>query len=136
MPSVTCLDCGRARPHKARGLCSHCYDVRLYKGTLDERPPLSGRKGNGLADSPLADGLTYRQLDYWCRQGYLKPGGGTGSGSWRTWPDEERAVARLMKRLVDAGLTVEAAHRVARAGGTYDLGPGVRVHIDEEGAAA
>jgi MerR HTH family regulatory protein len=67
-------------------------------------------------------GITYRQLDYWTRQGYLRPvqphsnirSGGTGYA--RQWPESELAIAASMGRLIRLGLTAEAAHRVARAG--------------------
>lgn len=77
-------------------------------------------------------GATYRQLDHWCRRGYLKPGRrdygwGTGSGVPRVWPEPEIQVAVTMARLVRAGLTPAAAEKVAR--GEFDLAPGVRVEV-------
>jgi len=69
-------------------------------------------------------GITYRQLDHWTRNGYLRPVplGGEGraepaessSGHWRDWPAEELRIAREMGLLVKAGLTAEAACAVAR----------------------
>lgn len=69
-------------------------------------------------------GITYRQLDYWVRAGYLHPvpmGGKEraepvdgGTGNWRDWPNEELRMAREMGLLVAAGLIPEVAHRVAR----------------------
>jgi hypothetical protein len=72
-------------------------------------------------------GVTYRQLDYWTRRGYLNPGGNPGYGHPRTWPPGELAVAERMARAVRAGLTPYAAHRAAR--GTTDLGHGVTITI-------
>jgi hypothetical protein len=71
---------------------------------------------------PAELGITYRQLDHWTRLGYLRPvqphwnirSGGTGYA--RQWPESELAIAASMGRLIRLGLTVEAAHRVARAG--------------------
>lgn len=81
-------------------------------------------------DLALPDGISYRQLDYWVRRGYLRPGNADlGPGFRRTWDDDERRVATLMARLVRAGVSVEAAHRVARAGGSLELAPGVRVEV-------
>jgi DNA-binding transcriptional MerR regulator len=43
-------------------------------------------------------GCTYRQLDYWCRRGYV-PGQGEaeGSGNWRRFTDAQlEHVARLV----------------------------------------
>lgn len=125
-----CLDCDMQRTIAARGICATCYSRRAKAGTLADRPPLSERTGGGLADSPLDEGLTYRRLDYWSRQGYLKPENPTpGSGSWRRWPESERVVARMMVRLTEAGLSVAAAHEVARAGGRLELAPGVVVEV-------
>ena len=88
-------------------------------------------------------GVTYRQLDYWARQGWLLPetrDGGTGPGYHRRWPEPERRVAALMSRLVASGLTPTAAAPVARAGAprllrdkvaTVEIAPGVYVVIDD-----
>jgi hypothetical protein len=60
-------------------------------------------------------GISYRQLDYWTRIGLLVPDDPTpGSGIARSWPDSEVIVALLIRRLLDAGLELRAAARVAR----------------------
>lgn len=128
-----CRDCG-AKPgvRGARGLDWSCYRRHRLAGTLERFPRLGDSRGS-LKESPLADGveLTYRQLDYWTRVGYLHPdGAGEGSGSRRRWSDAERAVAAMMARLVAAGLVPDAAHKVARAGGRLELAPGVTVEVD------
>lgn len=81
-------------------------------------------------DEMRADtGLTSRQLDHWTRAGYLRPENpDCGTGHARRWPYAELKVARVMARLAKAGLTVEAAHRVAR--GQEELAPGVRVLVE------
>lgn len=61
-------------------------------------------------------GITYRQLDYWTRNGWLhadvdRP----GSGITRDWPLPEIAIARLMGRMTRAGLIPEVAAQAARA---------------------
>jgi DNA-binding transcriptional MerR regulator len=58
-------------------------------------------------------GATYRQLDHWCRTGYLKPVGGT-NGVQRRFPPEELKVAKTMARLVDLGFNPGAAASYAR----------------------
>jgi hypothetical protein len=76
-------------------------------------------------DTMLSAGITYRQLDYWCRQGWLKPtlvlddgthapAGEFGSGVPRRWPWSEITVALLMRRLIAAGFTPAAAAVTAR----------------------
>lgn len=75
--------------------------------------------------------LTYRQLDYWTREGYLKVvDPDPGSGRRRYWSAEEARVAVMMGRLVAAGLTVSAAHRAARNEGR--LAEGVRVVVSSD----
>lgn len=60
-----------------------------------------------------AEGVSYRQLDYWCRQGYLRvPGNGTGNR--RQWSATELQVAERMAKLVKVGFTVPAAAEIAR----------------------
>jgi DNA-binding transcriptional MerR regulator len=73
-------------------------------------------------------GATFRQLDHWCRKGWLRPEGGEGTGNFRDFPGDEISVAKVMARLVDAGVSPEAAHRAARNSG--ELAPGVRVDVD------
>lgn len=78
-------------------------------------------------------GMTYRQLDYWTRQGYLHCDNPTpGSGTRRTWPAEQLAVASVMAVLVAAGLTVEAAHHAARNDGWLTDEVHVTIHRDTE----
>lgn len=74
-------------------------------------------------------GISVRRLDYWTSNGLLHVAGASnpGSGYTRRWPLAEVAVAALMVRLVDAGMSPTAAERVARGG---ELAPGIRVIID------
>jgi hypothetical protein len=61
-------------------------------------------------------GLSFRRLDLWIRAGYLRPSGaGNGTGSRRTWPATEQAVAAIMLRLTAAGLTTRTAPRRSHA---------------------
>jgi len=64
---------------------------------------------------------TYRQLDHWCRRGYIRvrgwtPAGGNrvGSGNDRRFDDQEVEVVTLMVRLVHAGFVPVKAAEVAR----------------------
>lgn len=60
-------------------------------------------------------GATYRQLDHWTRRGYLRPAEPTpGTGVPRSWPPQEVEVARVMARLVTAGVVPDRAAAVAR----------------------
>jgi hypothetical protein len=69
------------------------------------------------SDAMLAVGITYRQLDHWCRTGYLRPDSASpGSGFRRRFPPEEREIARLMVLLTAVGVEPAAAARAAREG--------------------
>lgn len=60
-------------------------------------------------------GVSYRRIDFWTRQGYLRPTNpGCGMGHSRDYPPAEVAVADRMGGLVSAGLTLPAAAAVAR----------------------
>jgi DNA-binding transcriptional MerR regulator len=88
-------------------------------------------------DDMLATGVSYRQLDYWCRQGYLRPTDATpGYGTARVWPAAERDVALLITRLQSVGVELSTAARIARSMADSDtdraeLGGGVFISIDK-----
>ncbi|MEZ5176126.1 MAG: MerR family transcriptional regulator [Acidimicrobiia bacterium] len=54
-------------------------------------------------------GITYRQLDYWDRSGLLGPSvrSATGSGTQRLYSFEDIVTLRLIKRLSDAGTSLQ-----------------------------
>jgi hypothetical protein len=73
-------------------------------------------------DEMLTTGLTVRQLDYWATKHYLRPvEASPGSGFKRRWPAVEREVARLMLRLITAGLAVDVAAAAARVAIEQDI---------------
>lgn len=79
-------------------------------------------------------GITYRQLDHWSRMGYLQPsrqdhGKSRSSGSSRVWTPEELRIARLMGRLVHAGLTPQAAAKAARSGLPRQIAEGIWIEV-------
>jgi WhiB family transcriptional regulator, redox-sensing transcriptional regulator len=95
------------------------------------RSPRGAEAPPGPVAVPLAAdtaGISYRQLDFWARQGYLRPCGTGGSGNGRLWTAEEVAVARRMGDLVTAGLTAGAAAQIAREGWPGGLAPGSSLH--------
>jgi len=76
-------------------------------------------------------GLSFRQVDYWCDKGYLRPDAAhPGTGYARNFTADEVRVAGVMKRLVDAGLRVDVAERVAR--GHEEIAPGIEVLVDRD----
>jgi DNA-binding transcriptional MerR regulator len=56
-----------------------------------------------------AAGITYRQLDYWARTGLVAPSirSATGSGSQRLYSFKDILVLKVVKRLLDAGVSLQ-----------------------------
>ena len=56
-----------------------------------------------------AAGITYRQLDYWARTGLLEPSirNAAGSGSARLYGFRDILVLKIIKRLLDAGVSLQ-----------------------------
>ena len=55
-----------------------------------------------------AAGITYRQLDYWARTGLVVPSvrAASGSGSQRLYGFRDILVLRIVKRLIDTGVSL------------------------------
>ena len=82
----------------------------------------SARKDAGSEGGPLGYrgpqvcsivGITYRQLDYWARTGLLHPSisQARGSGSQRVYSYSDLLQLKVIKRLLDAGVSLQAARR-------------------------
>ncbi len=58
-------------------------------------------------------GITYRQLDYWARTGLLHPSisQARGSGSQRRYSYTDLVQLKVIKRLLDAGVSLQAARK-------------------------
>ena len=89
----------------------------------------------GTAAAKAAD-ISYRQLDYWDRTGLVQPSvrGATGSGSQRLYAFRDILVLKLVKRLLEAGISLQQI-RVAveqlRREGINDL---ARITLMSDGA--
>ena len=73
-----------------------------------------------------AAGITYRQLDYWARTGLVEPSvrAAQGSGSARLYSFRDILVLKVVKRLLDTGISLQqirAAVSHLRNRGTSDL---------------
>jgi DNA-binding transcriptional MerR regulator len=73
-----------------------------------------------------AAGITYRQLDYWARTGLVEPSvrAAQGSGSQRLYSFRDILVLKVVKRLLDTGISLQqirAAVFHLRERGTDDL---------------
>lgn len=64
-----------------------------------------------------AAGITYRQLDYWARTGLLVPSirSAAGSGSQRLYSFRDILVLRVIKRLLDTGVSLQNVRRAVEA---------------------
>ena len=58
-------------------------------------------------------GITYRQLDYWARTGLLRPSlaDAKGSGSKRLYSYRDVLELKVIKQLLDAGVSLQSARR-------------------------
>ena len=58
-------------------------------------------------------GISYRQLDYWARTDLLRPSitEAKGSGSQRRYSYQDLVELKVIKRLLDAGLSLQSARR-------------------------
>jgi DNA-binding transcriptional MerR regulator len=73
-----------------------------------------------------AAGITYRQLDYWARTGLVEPSvrAAHGSGSQRLYSFRDILVLKVVKRLLDTGISLQqirAAVQHLRDHGSDDL---------------
>lgn len=58
-------------------------------------------------------GITYRQLDYWARTGLLEPSlaAAAGSGTKRRYSYHDTLELKVIKQLLDAGVSLQSARR-------------------------
>jgi DNA-binding transcriptional MerR regulator len=84
-----------------------------------------------------AAGITYRQLDYWARTGLVSPSvrSASGSGSQRLYSFKDILVLKVVKRLLDTGVSlhnIRLAVDHLRARGVDDL---ARITLLSDGAS-
>lgn len=103
----------------------------------DDVSPLPEDAGFRGPTACSAAGITYRQLDYWSRTGLVEPTvrSATGSGTQRLYSFKDILLLRIIKRLLDAGVSLQQI-RIAidhlRVRGTDDL---TQVTLMSDGAS-
>jgi len=89
---------------------------KVPPSTVAVSTPLEGAEagnddGTGFkgAVAARAAGISYRQLDYWARTGLVEPTvrGANGSGSQRLYGFRDILVLKLVKRLLDTGISLQ-----------------------------
>lgn len=76
----------------------------MDEGAADNQGGFSGRQTAQIV------GITYRQLDYWARTDLIRPSlnDATGSGSRRRYSYRDLVELKIIKRLLDAGISLPA----------------------------
>ncbi|MBI5028474.1 MAG: MerR family transcriptional regulator, partial [Actinobacteria bacterium] len=106
----------------------------LFDGDFSPLPEDLGFRGPVAC---RAADITYRQLDYWARTGLIEPTvrGAKGSGSQRLYSFQDILLLKVVKRLLDAGISLQqirTAVQHLRARGTDDL---TRVTLMSDGVS-
>ncbi|MBI2238891.1 MAG: MerR family transcriptional regulator [Actinobacteria bacterium] len=86
-------------------------------------------------------GISYRQLDYWARTGLVKPSvkDAQGSGTQRLYSFQDLALLRIIKKLLDTGVTLQQVRKAMAylrdmkqpATGTTLVSDGTRIYSVE-----
>ena len=78
----------------------------LFEGMVGPVPEDVGYRGPTAC---AAAGITYRQLDYWARTGLVEPSvrPAHGSGSQRLYSFRDVLVLKIVKRLLDTGVSLQ-----------------------------
>lgn len=76
---------------------------------------IAGSGGEGFRGPQVCKliGISYRQLDYWARTGLLRPSlaEARGSGSKRLYSYRDVLELKVIKQLLDAGVSLQSARR-------------------------
>lgn len=89
-----------------------------------EQARLAGRGYSGPIACAVV-GITYRQLDYWARTNLLRPSREAhGSGSRRVYSESDIRILRIIKTMLDLGLSLLVVRRVVEGLGGNAPEPG------------
>jgi DNA-binding transcriptional MerR regulator len=107
----------------SRGLARELSDdeTGVYRDTkpassAEEVPSLVPSLGYRGLTACAASGITYRQLDYWARTGLVQPSlyDADGPGSQRLYSFRDILILKVVKRLLDTGISLQQIHVAAR----------------------
>src|SRR5215203_2492135 len=112
-----------AKPAPSSGIESAEAQGLLFEGDFSPLPVDLGFRGPVACN---AAGISYRQLDYWARTGLVVPQvrSASGSGSQRLYSFRDILILKVIKRLIDAGISLQqirTAIEHLRARGVQDL---------------
>jgi DNA-binding transcriptional MerR regulator len=131
-------DSGTSGDHAWSSAASQAGEQGLLFGEEPASGP-EGAEGTGYRGPTAcsAAGITYRQLDYWARTGLVEPSvrAAHGSGSQRLYSFRDILVLKVVKRLLEAGISLQqirAAVQHLRERGTGDL---AQVTLMSDGAS-
>ncbi len=91
-------DTASTAPGESQGMLFDDSTLRPLPANIGYRGPIACS----------AAGITYRQLDYWARTGLVVPSvrAASGSGSQRLYGFRDILVLRVVKRLIDTGVSL------------------------------
>jgi DNA-binding transcriptional MerR regulator len=91
------------------------WKITLVQATGDEMTQTGADFTEGFRGPQVCKivGITYRQLDYWARTGLLTPSitAAQGSGTHRRYSYRDVLELKVIKQLLDAGLSLASARR-------------------------
>jgi DNA-binding transcriptional MerR regulator len=98
----------------------------LFEAAVTTLPADVGYRGPTACS---AAGITYRQLDYWARTGLVEPGirPAHGSGTQRLYSFRDILVLKIVKRLLDTGVSLQQIRTAVQH--LRDRGVGDLAHI-------
>lgn len=96
---------GNLRHMQSQNSAKKNHQESLFEIDLKPIPEGSGYRGTIAAQ---AAGISYRQLDYWARTGLIEPSirNAAGSGSLRLYSFKDCLVLKVVKRLLDTGVSL------------------------------
>jgi DNA-binding transcriptional MerR regulator len=119
-------DGGTSASRDPRGSQGVLFETDEALGISRDTDAESGDVGYRGPTACAAAGITYRQLDYWARTGLVEPSvrAAHGSGSQRLYGFRDILVLKVVKRLLDTGISLQqirAAVQHLRDHGADDL---------------